>query len=81
MTTDTDETARQVQLSATRRLTASERVRLAVEMSEAAPRIALAGERRRHPELTEVQARSVVFRRMWGAALAKHVPVVASRHG
>jgi hypothetical protein len=80
MTTDTDETARQVQLSATRRLTASERVRLAVEMSEATRRIAIDGERRRHPELTEVQARRVVFRRMWGAALAERVPV-ASRHG
>jgi hypothetical protein len=39
MVTDTDEAARQVQLAATRRLTASERVRLAVEMSEAARRI------------------------------------------
>ncbi len=80
MITDTDEAARQVQLTATRRLTASERVRVAVEMSEAARRIAIDGERRRHPELTEVQARRVVFRRMWGAALAERVPV-ASRHG
>ncbi len=80
MSTDTDEAARQVQLTATRRLTASERVRLAVEMSEAARRIAIDGERRRHPELTEVQARRVVFRRMWGAALARRVPVV-SRDG
>jgi hypothetical protein len=81
MITDTDEAAGQVQLAATRRLTASDRVRLAVEMSEAARRIAIDGERRRHPELTEVQARRVVFRRMWGAALAERVPVVASRHG
>ena len=80
MITDTDETARQVQLSATRQLTASERVRLAVEMSEAARRIAIDGERRRHPELTEEQARRVVFRRMWGAVLAERVPV-ASGHG
>jgi hypothetical protein len=75
MITDTDEAARQVQLAATRRLTASERVRLAVEMSEAARRIAIDGERQRHPELTEMQARRVVFRRMWGAALAQRVPV------
>jgi hypothetical protein len=57
-------------------MTASERVRLAVEMSEGARRIAIDGERRRHPELTEMQARRVVFRRMWGAALAQRVPVV-----
>jgi hypothetical protein len=80
MFTDTDEAAREVQLAATRRLTASERVRLAVEMSEAARRIAIEGERRRHPELTDVQARRVVFRRMWGAALAERV-TVASHHG
>ena len=81
MVTDTDEAARQFQLAATRRLTASERVGLAAEMSETARRIAIDGERRRHPELTEVQARRVVFRRMWGSALAERVPVVASRHG
>ncbi len=80
MITDTDETARQVQLTATRRLTASERVHLAAEMSEAARQIAIEGERRRHPELTEAQARRVVFRRMWGVALAQRV-TVAPRHG
>jgi hypothetical protein len=81
MIADTDEAARQVQLAATRRLTASERLGLAAEMSEAARKIAIEGERGRHPELTEVQARRAVFRRMWGAALAQRVPVVASRHG
>ncbi len=81
MITDTNEAARRIQLSATRRLTASERVRIAVEMSEAARRIAIDGERRRHPEWTEEQARRVVFRRLWGAALAQQVPDVGSRHG
>jgi hypothetical protein len=84
MITDTSEAARDVQLAATRRLTPSERVGLAVEMSEAARRIAIDGERRRHPELTEEQARRAVFRRMWGAALAERVPVVpvvSSSHG
>jgi hypothetical protein len=81
MITDTDEAARDVQLAATRRLSAPERVRRAVEMSEAARRIAIDGERRRHPELTEAQARRVVFCRIWGAALAERVPIVASRHG
>jgi hypothetical protein len=81
MITDTSEAARGIQIAATGRLTASERVRIAAEMSEAARRIAIDGERRRHPELTEVQARRVVFRRIWGAALGGRVPVVASRHG
>ncbi len=81
MTTDTDDAAQRVQLAATRRLSASEKVRIAVEMSEAARRIAVDGERRRHPELTEEQARRVVFRRMWGASLAERVAVVASRLG
>jgi hypothetical protein len=81
MVADTDEATRAIQLAATRRLSASERVRLAVEMSEAARRIAIDGERRRHPELTEAQARRIVFRRIWGAALAERVPVVASREG
>jgi hypothetical protein len=77
---DTDQATWVVQLAATRRLSPSERVRLAVEMSEAARRIAIDGERRRHPELTEGQARDIVLRRLWGAALADRVPVVASRH-
>jgi hypothetical protein len=81
MVADTDEAARGVQLTATRGLTASERVRVAVEMSEAARRIAIDGERRRHPELTEEQARRAVFRRIWGSTLAERVPVFASRHG
>ena len=79
MITDTDEAIRVVQLAATRRLGASERVRIAAEMSEAARRIAIESERRRHPELTEAQARDVVLRRLWGAELAKRVPGVASR--
>jgi hypothetical protein len=79
MVTDTDEATRAIQLAATRRLSASERVRLAVEMSEAARRIAIDGELRRHPELTEAQARRIAFGRMWGPALAERVPVVTSR--
>jgi hypothetical protein len=79
MVTDTDEATQGVQLAAARRSTASERVRLAVEMSEAARRIAIDGERRRHPELTEEQARRVVFGRMWGTALAARVSRVVSR--
>jgi hypothetical protein len=66
MITDTDEAARGIQLDAARRLTPSERVDLAAEMSEMARRISIEGERRRHPELTEEEARQTVFRRLWG---------------
>ncbi len=79
MITDTNEAARQVQLTAIRRLTASERVRIAAEMSEAARQIAIDGERRRHPELTQEQARRVVSHRMWGTAHAERLPVVVPR--
>jgi len=79
MTTDTTAAARDAQLAATRRLSPSDRMRLAAEMSEDARRIAIEGEQRRHPQLTEAQARQVVLRRLWGAELAERVPVV-SRH-
>jgi hypothetical protein len=77
--TDTDEATRVIQLAATRRLGPSERVRVAAEMSEAARRIAIESERRRHPGLTQQQARDIVFRRLWGPELAKRVPVALSR--
>ncbi|HEX3343437.1 MAG TPA: hypothetical protein VHS09_02640 [Polyangiaceae bacterium] len=48
-------------------------------MSEDARRIAIDGERRRHPELTEAEARQIVLRRMWGPELAARVPVVSPR--
>ena len=70
---DTDARARQAQVEVLRRMGPSRRMSLAAEMSEAARRIAIEGERRRHPELTEAEARLVVFRRMWGAELARRV--------
>jgi hypothetical protein len=44
-------------------------------MSEDARRISIEGERRRHPELTESQARRAVFRRLWGIDIALLVPM------
>jgi hypothetical protein len=48
-------------------------------MSEDARRIAIEAERRRHPGLTDEEARQAVLRRVWGAALAARVPVVERR--
>lgn len=42
-------------------------------MSEDARQIAIDGERRRHPELTDAEARHAVLRRLWGPALARAV--------
>jgi len=77
MSVDTAPGAREAQVVAVRRLGPSDRLRLAVEMSEDARRIAIEGEQRRHPELTATEARGAVLRRMWGAELAARVPVVA----
>jgi len=79
MSLDTKDAARDAQVAALRRLGPSERFRLAAEMSEDARDIAVEGERRRHPELTEAEARRAVFARMWGPVLAARVPFPA--HG
>lgn len=70
---DTDDKARAVQLVVLRRLGPSERVRIAAEMSEDVRRIAIEGELRRHPELSEAEARQAVLDRLWGAELAAAV--------
>jgi len=79
MVGDTDAAARAAQLAAIRRLGPSERVRIAAEMSEDARRIAIEGELRRHPELTEAEARDAVLRRVWGPELAARVPPLPPR--
>ena len=73
MALDTADAARDAQVAAVRRLTPSERVRLAVETSEEIRRISIEGERRRHPALTEAEARQAVFGRMWELELAARV--------
>ncbi len=75
---DTEDGARHAQVAAVRRLGPSGRLSLAAEMSEDARRISIEGERRRHPELTEAEARRAVFRRQWGAELAARVPLVVT---
>ncbi len=74
MALDTDDAAREAHVAAIRRLGVEGRLRVAAEMSEDARKMAIDGERRRHSELTEDDARDVVFRRMWGEKLASRVP-------
>ncbi len=73
MLDDTTDAARAVQLAVLRRLGPSGRVQLAAEMSEDVRRIAFENERRRHPGLTEAEARRAVLRRTWGSDLADRV--------
>lgn len=70
---DTDQRAREAQLAALRRLGPARRFELAAAMSEDARRIAIEGELRRHPEMTESEARRAVLARGWGADLASRV--------
>jgi hypothetical protein len=67
---DTEAPALNAQLAAIREMEPADRVRVAIEMSEDARRIAFEGERRRHPELTAAEARVAVLRRLWGDDLA-----------
>jgi hypothetical protein len=73
MASDTKDAALAAQVAASRQLGARERLRMAVEMSEDARRISVEGELRRHPDLSEEEARHRVFRRLWGPDLASRV--------
>ena len=77
MSLDTDDAARDAQIAAIRRLGPAGRARLAAEMSEDARRISIEGERRRHPELSASEARTIVLHRLWGPVLTARV--LASR--
>lgn len=61
---DTSAAAEQARIAVMRRLGPGQRMLIAAEMSEKAIRISTAGERRRHPELGEVEARDAVLRRL-----------------
>lgn len=70
---DTTDGAREAQLAVLRRLGPGGRTQLAAEMSEDGRRIAIEGEMRRHPELTEREAKRAVYGRLWGQGLADRV--------
>lgn len=55
-----------VQAEIFRHMTASERLRLALEMSESMRNVALAGLRQRHPELNEKELSRELMRIMYG---------------
>jgi len=66
---DTAAAAREVQLAALRALGPARRVELALEMSEQARAVSLAGVLAREPALSPEQARARLLRRILGAAL------------
>jgi len=70
---DTTTTAHQAQLVALRKLGPGGRMRLAAQMSEDVRQIAIAGELRRHPEYTLLEARKAVLDAAWGEPLASRV--------
>ena len=66
---DTSPDARRVQLDALRRMGPERRAALAIELSMRARETALAGIRARNPDLSEAEARHVLFRRILGDEL------------
>ena len=66
---DTDEKAEQVQLGIYRRMSGSERLRLAMQMSDASRATSMAGIRARHPDYTADQVRFALFRLLHGDEL------------
>jgi len=67
---DTTPRARAVQLAAFRRLTSSERVAIACQLSDETRGLAADGVRYRHPEYSEKQVQQVVCRLLLGPELA-----------
>jgi hypothetical protein len=70
---DTSPEARRVQLEALRRLSGSERVAMAFEMSESARALTEAGIRDRHPDWSDEQVHTELMVRMLGRRLASKV--------
>ncbi|MEZ4282665.1 MAG: hypothetical protein R3F21_23965 [Myxococcota bacterium] len=76
---DTHPEAHAAQLDAYRAMTPARRLRLALEMSERAREIAIAGELAREPELGIEGARARVLRRILGDALFEDAYVKRGR--
>lgn len=70
---DTTAEASQAQIAALRRLSPGEKVRIAMELSQAAHDLAIEGLRRWHPEWSLGRARRELARRTWGTELARRV--------
>lgn len=71
---DTSPAAREAQVLAFRRLSPSERVALACQMSDEARAIAADGFRHRHPGASEAEVERALRRLLLGADLADRIP-------
>jgi hypothetical protein len=78
---DTEEKAEQIQLEIYRSMSGSERLRLAMAMSDRTRATSIAGIRARHPEYSDQQARYALFRMLHGDELFRrawpHAPLLA----
>lgn len=70
---DTSADARRVQREALRRLDGPTRLRMALEMSDDARRVCLAGIRHRHPDWTDAEVRRELLRLLLGRELSSAV--------
>lgn len=69
--TSTEAARRQVEIF--RRLTGSERVEMALSMSEAARELTVAGIRHRHPDWTDEQVHHALLVQLHGADVAEEI--------
>jgi hypothetical protein len=68
---DTSIEAERVQRDVIRRMSGAERVRIAVEMSEAARELSLAGIRARNPVWSEARSRRALLELLYGSELVE----------
>ena len=73
LTRDTSAAARDIQVEALRRLDGPTRVRMALDMSEEARQVTLAGIRHRHPDWTDTAVHQELLRLLLGRELASAV--------
>ena len=73
LTRDTSAAARRVQVEALRRMDGPTRFRMALEMSEEARSVTVAGIRHRHPDWTDAAIHREMLRLMLGRELATAV--------
>ena len=73
ITRDTSAAARRIQVEAFRRMDGPTRLGMALEMSEEARAVTLAGIRHRHPEWTDTAVHRELLRLMLGRELATTV--------
>lgn len=76
---DTTEEAREVQIGAYRAMTPSQRVEIALQLSDDVRALARAGVRRRHPELDEQGVHHEFLRILCGSELSAELIAVSAR--